>query len=106
MGLAQRFKQQIEKENIFQKGLKKFVSRPDSKLDFSCDESKKFENLESAIIDKIRKTPYWNDYTSESKEKMISKYFDTKVKRSNYSEINYNLGDKNNFIKNILDLAG
>lgn len=63
------------------------------------------EDLETEIIDKIRKTPYWEDYSSIQMENMIGKYFDNKIKTSGYSGINYSLNDKRNFIKNILALT-
>ena len=35
----------------------------------------KFEELETEIIAKIRKTPYWNEYSIDRQKSMIEKYF-------------------------------
>lgn len=65
----------------------------------------KFEELETEIIRKIRKTPYWGDFSTIKKENMISKYFDRKIQNEKYSMIAYNSKDKLNFIQNILALS-
>lgn len=65
----------------------------------------KFEELETEIIRKIRKTPYWEDFSTIKKENMISKYFDRKIQNEKYSMIAYNSKDKLNFIQNILALS-
>lgn len=58
----------------------------------------KFEDLESELISKIRKTPYWEEYSIQRQEKMINSYFIKKIQ-------NYTLEEKNEFVKNILTLA-
>lgn len=60
----------------------------------------KFEELETEIISKIRKTPYWNEYSSDRQKSMIEKYFKIKTKNSNTTQ-----EDKNEFIKSILILS-
>ena len=42
----------------------------------------KFEELETEIISKIRKTPYWNEYSIDRQKNMIEKYFKIKTKFS------------------------
>lgn len=60
----------------------------------------KFEELETEIISKIRKTPYWNEYPIDRQKSMIEKYFKIKTKNSNTTQ-----EEKNEFIKNILILS-
>lgn len=60
----------------------------------------KFEELETEIISKIRKTPYWNEYSIDRQKSMIEKYFKIKTKNSNTTQ-----EDKNEFIKSILILS-
>ena len=60
----------------------------------------KFEELETEIISKIRKTPYWNEYSIDRQKNMIEKYFKIKTKH-----IKVTNEDKNEFIKNILILS-
>ena len=60
----------------------------------------KFEDLETQIISKIRKTPYWEEYSFDRQKSMIEKYFKIKTKNSNTTQ-----GEKNEFIKNIIILT-
>lgn len=60
----------------------------------------KFEELETEIISKIRKTPYWNEYSIDRQKNMIEKYFKIKTKH-----IKITNEDKNEFIKSILILS-
>lgn len=60
----------------------------------------KFEELETEIISKIRKTPYWNEYSIDRQKSMIEKYFKIKTKNSNTTQ-----EEKNEFIKSILILS-
>lgn len=128
MGLAERFKDKLnnkdifkekEIENILEKNEIKFISKPlENRGDLTeistktvinpvsniLEETKntshviKFEDLESELINKIRKTPYWEEYSVQRQEKMISSYFIKKIQ-------NYTLEEKNEFVKNILALA-
>lgn len=140
MGLAERFKTQLNTRDIFQKteavedlmdGIK-FIStptesgaensvQPEAKEEQAVEvltekEDKvepvtnsynvaKFEELETDIINKIRKTPYWEDYSRKRQECMISKYFDVKIQNPKYSQDTYSLEDKNEFVQNILTLS-
>lgn len=60
----------------------------------------KFEELETQIISKIRKTPYWEEYSFDRQKNMVEKYFNSKTKH-----IKVTNEDKNEFIKNILILS-
>lgn len=60
----------------------------------------KFEELETEIISKIRKTPYWEEFSVDRQKNMIEKYFEVKTKNSNRTQ-----DEKSEFIKNILILS-
>lgn len=60
----------------------------------------KFEDLETQIISKIRKTPYWEEYSFDRQKNMVEKYFKIKTKNSNTTQ-----EEKNEFIKNIIILT-
>lgn len=60
----------------------------------------KFEDLETQIISKIRKTPYWEEYSFDRQKNMVEKYFKIKTKNSNTTQ-----EEKNEFIKSILILS-
>ena len=128
MGLAERFKDKLEKKDIFNKEIEqtlenqsiKFISKPitiqpkeihtniktpDEVISNIYENINKtnIDDLESEIIDKIRKTPYWEEYSSNRQEKMISSYFDKKKKKKKYSEIETTT--KEEFVKNIMILS-
>lgn len=135
MGLAERFKDKLENKDIFQKGnieetLEqndiKFISKPiekeiviQPKAIHSCqivpienlsdlnvsNTSTKFEDLETELINKIRKTPYWLEFTTEQKKNMIEKYFEKRIQSEMYSSISYSNSDKKEFVENILTLS-
>lgn len=131
MGLAERFKNRLDNKDIFaktnieeqfSKQNIEFISKPLTK-DITNDkaetskiiepvinesfelEANKFEDLEDEIINKIRKTPYWEDFSSSQKEKMIGSYFDARIQNNKYSNIEYSNNDKNKFIEDILALS-
>ena len=60
----------------------------------------KLEDLETQIISKIRKTPYWEEYSFDRQKNMVEKYFNSKTKH-----IKVTNEDKNEFIKSILFLS-
>lgn len=72
--------------------------------DWTINNTPKFEELETEIIDKIRKTPYWEDYSLKQQETMIGKYFDNKVSKK-YQQIDYSAKEKQVFIENIIALS-
>lgn len=122
MGLAERFKDKLntkdifkekEIENILEKDEIKFISKPIETTETIIEpvsnileetpqaapvHTEKFEDLESELISKIRKTPYWEEYSIQRQEKMISSYFIKKVQE-------YTPEEKSEFVKNILALA-
>ena len=133
MGLAERFKNRLDNRDIFTKtNIEKqfkeqdieFISKPithetniqpkeihlglksEPIIELSTDiKSNKFEDLEDEIINKIRKTPYWEDFSTNQKEKMISSYFDARIQKNKYSKIVYLENDKIQFVENILTLS-
>lgn len=130
MGLAERFKDKLDKKDIFinkdeiEQTLEnqsiKFISKPitiqpkevhtniqtpEEVISSAYDNlsSTNIEDLETEIINKIRKTPYWEEFPEIRQEKMISAYFDKKIQTIKYSKIKLN--EKEEFIKNIMILA-
>lgn len=61
-----------------------------------------FTELKDETVEKIKNNPFWNEYSPHSQEKMVSKYFDNKVKREKYNGIKYSLVDKRIFIEEVL----
>lgn len=61
-----------------------------------------FADLAQETLEKIKRNPFWNEYTKDSKQKMISKYFDNKVKRMKYNSTEYSENDKLSFIDRVL----
>lgn len=114
MGLAERFKEELKSKNIFEKSnieknLEKeniqFISKPINNnivktVDNDIYSVPKFEELETEIISKIRKTPYWEEYSFDRQKNMVEKYFNSKTKH-----IKVTNEDKNEFIKSILILS-
>ena len=100
MGLAERFKTELENQDIYsitKKINKNKVVTPPEEL--SSDD---FSLIVSGLINKIQNTPYWSDYSKKSQENMITKYFEAKNKRSN---IKYKTDDKLNFVKTVLNMS-
>ncbi|MBQ7125508.1 hypothetical protein IJO12_00305 [bacterium] len=117
MGLADRFRQNLEKRDIFQDFMEnetledqkfKYTSKPsafDKPLQAkNFDSVAKLEDLETRLISKIKNTPYWNEYSKKEQSEMIGAYFDRKLSTKNYQHINYMQKDKISFIQNILNL--
>lgn len=96
MGLAERFSSENKQVFITNADIKSITA--------PADLYKKFEDLETDTIAKIRKTPHWKEYSAKTQEKMISKYFDSKIKNG-YKNIKFSQEEKNGFIDNILTLA-
>jgi hypothetical protein len=126
MGLAERFKDKISEKNIFESSKIeenstnnsiRFISKPldlksesnivkpiENILSSTEDTSSKFsrEDLETEIISKIRKTPYWEEYSIQRQEKMISSYLQIKLQMSNCEISNQ---ERKQFIQNMLTLS-
>lgn len=83
------------------------INNESSSTEIVCQysQSAKFEELETEIINKIRRTPYWEDFSRKRQECMISKYFEAKIRTKKYSENSFLQEDKNEFIQNILTLS-
>lgn len=123
MGLADRFKEKLEKRDIFKQTEAEktinnsnimFISKPiaekedlkssnivPAKIEIKNRVSN-FEDLETDIIAKIRKTPYWDEYSPARQKNMISKYFDAKTKHTDTTITN---SEKQEFVNNILALS-
>jgi hypothetical protein len=122
MGLADRFKDKIQDKDIFESSKNvdeniKFISKPlDLKNESSIinpienvlssiddsSSSSLYENLETEIISKIRKTPYWEEYSIQRQEKMISSYLHAK---SNINNNFVSLQNEKQFIQDVLALS-
>lgn len=125
MGLADRFKEKLQEKDIFNETKSEqisntkniqFISKPQKvrcaeilpTSDISTNSSlsaQTLNELKNEIIAKINKTPYWNEYSSQRKENMVGKYFETRLKKSSYSNIKYTLSKKLDFIQNIITLT-
>ncbi len=108
MGLADRFRLKLEQNDLFTTEEKETRTQENNVYEFVSNtvsensNDKKFEDLETDVIRKIRNTPCWAEFNSGAQKNMISNYFEAKVKRK---DISYTSIDKANFIKNILDLV-
>lgn len=76
-----------------------------SDLNMIQQTSTKFEDLETELINKIRKTPYWLEFSTDRKKNMIEKYFENRIQSEMYSNISYTSSDKQEFVENILTLS-
>lgn len=112
MGLADRFREKLNNKDIFENttNIKHTTQKPDDKIniktnitpitspiDKTTEKNNNFEELKQLTINKISKTPYWEDYSEKNKIIMLGKYFDAKTKGENH-----NTNIKNEFIKSIL----
>lgn len=102
MGLADRFKNSLEGKDIFQRVQE---TEPEMKTEMKVvsnpiKRKNNFEELETDIINKIRKTPYWLEYSAVDQRKMVGAYFAKKLKDVSYSPM-----EKEEFIQNILILS-
>jgi len=96
MGLADRFKEQFNnRTNLLQ--------QTNSEL---ADENKNgilIDQLKSNALNKILKTPYWQEYPVCSKINMIEKYLNAKIKQKS---VQISTSDKKEFIDGVLAAAG
>ena len=77
-----------------------YISIPS--LDDIKTKDNKFADLAIETIEKINKNPFWSEYPQSSKERMIEKYFDNKIKRAKYNDTKYSSADKIAFVKGVL----
>lgn len=64
-----------------------------------------WENMETELINKIRKTPYWEDFSLQRKTGMIENYLDKKLKIYKDKGLTFSQSKKNYFIETVLVLA-
>lgn len=92
MGFAERFKSELENQDLYSKSTK--VSNPN---DSSAD---RFSVLRSELLNKIKKTPYWSDFSQDLQENLILKYFAAKNKRH---QVSYSSDEEADFLKSVID---
>ncbi|MBO6256651.1 hypothetical protein J6N69_01260 [bacterium] len=115
MGLSNIFKKTLSvesgkgsEEEIFDFELEKSIedsAKVESlipSLNVVIKEATIFKDLKDETVEKIKNNPFWNEYSPHSQEKMVSKYFDNKIKRSKYRDLKYSLNDKRIFIEDVL----
>ena len=124
MSIADKLKKTLTETNFFKKSVADKSEKStipvieiakDEEIEFSepvetnivsinpkTEKVNKFEDLAMELVNKIKKTPYWTEFSMKSQEKMISKYFDKKIKTPKYVEIPYSLTDKLTFIEEVL----
>lgn len=118
MGLADRFKKTLSTTDLFSSPENEVpklkpkapVSTPVSTgvipaiAQVEKTESK-FNDLVINTVKKIKNTPYWSDYSETEQEKMVSRYFDIKIKAEKYSDVKVGLKEKCTFIQDVLARA-
>ena len=105
MGLADRFRQELEKHNITEDPKSKFEKRVgvSNSINRSSQEiSQIIQNLRTKTLDKINKTPCWHDYTNVAKKNMIARYLENKIKAKSLTLSNE---DKDNFVNGVMSVA-
>ncbi len=113
MSIAEKFRKTLSTRDIFAQS--KSESDNDSAtapIEIDADiptltitqepRTNKFTDLTNETLQKIHNTPFWEEYSMQEQEKMISKYFDAKVRRSPYASVKYSLVDKLSFIEDVL----
>jgi hypothetical protein len=115
MGLADRFKKTLNTTDIFTSpdstipSVKQKVSAPVSTGVIPVISQDRVDNkLNDLVVNtvkKIKKTPYWSDFSESEQEKMISRYFDIKIKAEKYSGVKIGLKEKCSFIQDVLARA-
>lgn len=101
MGIAERFKNKLDIKDIFKNSNSaKYISKPEEMKSVSNENSDPLANLENNLIEKIRRTPYWSEYSQQKQENLISLYFKTKKNI-------YGISDNaiTEFVKNIMVLS-
>lgn len=116
MGLADRFKKTLNTTDIFTPPEKEVPKlKPKAQVPVSTgvipaiapfDKTEsKFNDLVINTVKKIKNTPYWTDYSEAEQEKMVSRYFDIKIKAEKYSDVKVGLKEKCTFIQDVLARA-
>lgn len=93
--------EEIETKNV---SMLQPISLPEEKAVEHEKTSKKMllEDLETELMEKIRRTPYWEDFSIERQTSMIEGYFTSRTKTSNEC---YSSRDKAEFVRTALALA-
>ena len=114
MELAQRFKKQLDKrdiysnskpiQNILVEEKEEKIEKEVSSTKVTCPiENNSLENLKNELISKINNTPYWEEFSKNRQEKMISSYIDVSLKKQRFSNIECSNEQKLSLIKSIVD---
>ena len=103
MGLAERFKNKLAQKDIYSKAEGSSSPVPMQYMTTTPKKEHKYEyeDIEAKIIDKIRKTPYWNEYSIQKQESMINSYIDKKQTMDNP----ISLSNRKELIDNIMILS-
>lgn len=87
MGLAERFREKLQNNDIYsvEQDIKQ-ATTPIKSLSENVnvtvvEKTPKFETIESEILNKINKTPYWNEYSTEKQERMLNSYLNARTKQ-------------------------
>lgn len=112
MNIAEKLKNTLSEEHVNDKSLDFIYTKSDNekkssnktKINIATIKPKlarlnKFEDLRSKLVAKIENTPYWSDYSIKTKEQLVCKYFETKIKGQ---DITYSQADKISFITEVL----
>lgn len=118
MGLADRFKKTLTTTDLFtspDKEIPKLKPKASTTTPVSTGvipaiapterAESKFNDLVINTVKKIKNTPYWTDYSEAEQEKMVSRYFDIKIRAEKYSDIKVGLKEKCTFIQDVLARA-
>lgn len=63
----------------------------------------KVNDMVTDLVKKIKKTPCWDDFSSPQQEQMICKYFDAKITKGKYAQVNFSHKDKVEFTQDVLN---
>lgn len=97
MGLAERFKEKLDKVQEPKVYLVKDEITPVKKQNNYAQ-----EQIMNSLVQKIKNTPYWNDYSLVDQKKMILKYFDAKLEKNRGNLYTVSKDDRIKFINSIL----
>ena len=86
MGLAERFKNRLAQRDIFSENEDTTSAPANTNNKYTTSNLRKkyeYEDIEAQVIDKIKRTPYWNEYSTQKQENMITSYIDKKITMGN-----------------------
>ena len=115
MGLADRFRKTLKTTDIFTPPDSNIPKvKPKNQVPVSTGVipvisqervNNRFNDLIVNTVKKIKNTPCWADFSDAEQEKMISKYFDIKIKSEKYSSEKIGLKEKCSFIQDVIARA-